>query len=67
MEFNTNPFNRPTELVHSSVDPHTHWAVVKFTSQRDRVTMLMVDSMNNYNLKMHMYAYDWLVNVQGYS
>ena len=42
MVFNTNLFRRPTELVHSSVNPHTHWAIVKFTSQRDQATLLTV-------------------------
>ena len=42
MEFNTNLFCRPAELVHSSVNPHTHWAIVKFTSQCDRATLLTV-------------------------
>ena len=42
MEFNTNLFRRPTELVHSSVNPHTHWAIVKFTSTHDCTTLLTV-------------------------
>ena len=42
MVFNKNLFRRPTELVHSSVNPHTHWAIVKFTSQHDRATLLTV-------------------------
>ena len=42
MVFNKNLFRRPTELVHSSVNSHTDWAIVKFTSQHDRATLLTV-------------------------
>ena len=45
MEFNTNLFRRPTELVHLSVNPHTHWAIVKFTFQHDRATLLTVANL----------------------
>ena len=34
-----------TELVHSSVNPHTHWVMVKFTSQHDRATLLTVANL----------------------
>ena len=45
MEFNTNLFRRPTDLVHLSVNLPTHWAIVKFTSQHDRVTLLIVANL----------------------
>ena len=45
MVFNTNLFRRPTQLVHSSVNPHTHWVIVKFTSQRDQATLLTVANL----------------------
>ena len=45
MEFNTNLFRRPTELIYSSVNPHTHWVMVKFTSQHDRATLLTVANL----------------------
>ena len=34
-----------TELVHSSVNSHTHWVMVKFTSQHDRATLLTVANL----------------------
>ena len=42
MDFITFLFCTPAELVHSSVNPHAHWAIVKFTSQCDRATLLTV-------------------------
>ena len=42
MVFNKNLFRRPTELAHSSVNSHTDWAIVKFTWQHDRATLLTV-------------------------
>ena len=48
MEFNTNLVRRSTELVHSSLNPHTHWgrAIVKFKSELDRATPLTVATSN---------------------
>ena len=52
MVFNTNLFRRPTQLVHSSVNPHTHWAIVKFTSQHDRATLLTVANLKRISALM---------------
>ena len=48
MEFNTNVFRGSTdntELVRSSVNPHTHWVIVKFRPQHDRATLLTVANL----------------------
>ena len=46
MECNTNLFRTSIELVHSSVNPHTRWVMVNFTSQHDRATLLTVANLN---------------------
>ena len=45
VECNTNLFRTSTELVQSPVNPHTHWVMVKFTSQHDRASLPTVANL----------------------
>ena len=45
MEFHTNLSRRPTALVHSSVNPPIHRAIVKFTFQHDSARLLTIANL----------------------